>query len=127
MVLIFDLGFGQCSAILQAPVHWLEAFIDVTTIEKFHERARDSRNIEVVGHYNPLTDPATVKLEHSRIDHWTKNGAQMSDTVARLVKSNPLPAVGAPLSTESNRSIESPHTPAAEFAASAIDCTSAAG
>jgi small subunit ribosomal protein S16 len=59
-------------------------------IEK--ERARDSRKIEVVGHYNPLTTPATVKLEHERIQHWTKNGAQLSETVARLVKNNPAPA-----------------------------------
>jgi small subunit ribosomal protein S16 len=65
-------------------------FYRIVVIQK--ERARDSRNIEVVGHYNPLVDPAIVKLEHSRIDHWTKNGAQMSDTVAKLVKNNPLPA-----------------------------------
>ncbi len=62
-------------------------FYRVVVIEK--ERARDSRNLEVVGHYNPLTSPATVKLEHERIQHWTKNGAQMSETVARLVKNNP--------------------------------------
>ena len=62
-------------------------FYRIVVIQK--ERARDSRNIEVVGHYNPLTHPAVVKLEHDRIDHWTKNGAQMSDTVAKLVKNNP--------------------------------------
>ncbi|MEP6713964.1 MAG: 30S ribosomal protein S16 [Terriglobia bacterium] len=67
-------------------------FYRIVVIEK--ERARDSRNIEVVGHFNPLTEPAKVKLEHERIDHWIKNGAQMSDTVARLVKKNPpVPAV----------------------------------
>jgi small subunit ribosomal protein S16 len=65
-------------------------FYRVVVIEK--ERARDSRNIEVVGHYNPLANPPAVKLEHERIAHWTKNGAQMSDTVARLVKNNPAPA-----------------------------------
>jgi len=65
-------------------------FYRIVVIEK--ERARDSRNIEVVGHYNPLTEPATVKLEHERIAHWTKNGAQMSDTVARLVKNHPVAA-----------------------------------
>ncbi len=59
-------------------------------IEK--ERARDSRNLEVVGHINPLTEPALVKLEHERIAYWTKNGAQMSDTVARYVKNHPAPA-----------------------------------
>jgi small subunit ribosomal protein S16 len=59
----------------------------VVVIEK--ERARDSRNLEVVGHYNPLTEPKQVKLDHDRIAHWTKNGAQLSETVARLVKDNP--------------------------------------
>lgn len=65
-------------------------FYRVVVIEK--ERARDSKNLEVVGHYNPLTEPAQVKLDYDRINHWTKNGAQMSETVARLVKNNPAPA-----------------------------------
>jgi small subunit ribosomal protein S16 len=65
-------------------------FYRVVVIAK--ERARDSRNIEVVGHYNPLTEPAQVKLEHDRIAHWTKNGAQLSETVARLLKNHPAPA-----------------------------------
>ena len=62
----------------------------VVVIEK--ERARDSRAVEVVGHYNPLTQPATVQLKHDRISHWMKNGAQPSDTVARLIEKNPAPA-----------------------------------
>ena len=62
-------------------------FYRVVVIEK--ERARDSRNIEEVGHVNPLTEPATVKLEHERIEHWRKNGAQLSDTVSRILKNNP--------------------------------------
>jgi ribosomal protein S16 len=33
-----------------------------------------------------------VKLQHDRIAHWTKNGAQLSETVARLLKNNPAPA-----------------------------------
>jgi small subunit ribosomal protein S16 len=65
-------------------------FYRVVVIEK--ERARDSRNLEVVGNYNPLTSPETVNLKHDRIDHWVKNGAQMSDTVARLVKKHPAQA-----------------------------------
>lgn len=59
----------------------------VVVIDK--ERARDSRNLEVVGQYNPLMTPALVKLDHVRIAHWMKNGAQPSDTVARLMKANP--------------------------------------
>jgi ribosomal protein S16 len=38
-----------------------------------------------------LTDPAKVDLNRERITYWTKNGAQVSDTVARLIKNNPEP------------------------------------
>ena len=65
----------------------------VVVIDKV--RARDSRAVEVVGTYNPLAKPKAVKLEHERIAHWMKNGAQPSDTVARLMKSNPAPAPAA--------------------------------
>jgi small subunit ribosomal protein S16 len=62
-------------------------FYRVVVIEK--ERARNGRNLEVVGHFNPLSNPAQVLLKHDRLDFWTKNGAQMSDTVKRLVEKNP--------------------------------------
>jgi small subunit ribosomal protein S16 len=65
----------------------------VVVIEK--ERARDSRAIEIVGQYNPVAQPAQVNLKHDRIAHWMKNGAQPSDTVARLLKANPAPAPAA--------------------------------
>ncbi|MDX2150835.1 MAG: 30S ribosomal protein S16 [Bryobacteraceae bacterium] len=66
----------------------------LVVIEK--DRARDSRAVEVVGHYNPVAKPAEVKLEHDRIDYWLKSGARPSDTVARLLKNNPAP-VAAPV------------------------------
>ena len=56
------------------------------------DRARNSRSVEVVGHYNPISKPAEVHLDHDRITHWMKNGAQPSVTVARLMKANPVPA-----------------------------------
>ncbi len=59
----------------------------VVVIDK--ERARNSRSVEVVGHYNPISKPNEVHLDHERIAHWVKNGAQPSDTVARLMKANP--------------------------------------
>jgi small subunit ribosomal protein S16 len=65
-------------------------FYRVVVIEK--QKARNGRNLEVVGHYNPLTDPAQVKLDHQRIEYWTKHGAKVSDTVERLIKNNPAPA-----------------------------------
>lgn len=62
----------------------------LVVIEK--DRARDSRAIEIVGHYNPVANPKVVSLKHDRIDHWVKQGAQPSETVARLLKSNPAEA-----------------------------------
>ncbi len=61
----------------------------VVVIDK--ERARNSRSVEVVGLYNPVSQPQVVKLDHERIAYWIKNGAQPSDTVSRLLKKNPAP------------------------------------
>jgi len=61
----------------------------VVVIEK--ERARDSSALEVVGHYNPVADPAVAELNYERIEHWSKDGAQLSPTVARLLKQFPKP------------------------------------
>lgn len=65
----------------------------VVVIDK--ERARNSRSVEVVGFYNPVSNPAQIQLDRERIQHWIKNGAQPSDTVSRLLKANPeqTPAV----------------------------------
>ena len=60
----------------------------VVVIEK--DRARNSRSIETVGHYDPIAKPAQVHLDHERIQYWLKNGAQPSDTVNRLLKNNPV-------------------------------------
>jgi small subunit ribosomal protein S16 len=65
-------------------------FYRVVVIEK--ERARNGRNLEVLGHYNPLSQPAQVVLKHDRLAYWTKSGAQMSETVKRLVENNPAAA-----------------------------------
>ncbi|HEV2202763.1 MAG TPA: 30S ribosomal protein S16 [Bryobacteraceae bacterium] len=62
----------------------------VVVIDK--ERARDSRAVEVVGIYNPVSQPTAVKLNHERIQHWIDRGAQPSDTVARLLRTNPAAA-----------------------------------
>ena len=64
-------------------------FYRVVVIEK--ERAANGRNLEVVGHYDPLTEPAKVDFKHDRIEHWTKTGAQLSDRVAKLLKKHPAP------------------------------------
>lgn len=48
--------------------------------------ARDSRAIEILGTYNPLTQPSTVKLDNDRVMHWLMTGAQPTETVAILLK-----------------------------------------
>jgi small subunit ribosomal protein S16 len=60
-----------------------QPYYRVVVIEK--DRARNGRSIEVVGTYNPRTSPATVDLKRERIDHWTSNGAQLSERVAKLL------------------------------------------
>jgi small subunit ribosomal protein S16 len=65
----------------------------VVVIER--ERARNSRSVEVVGHYNPVAKPAEVSLDRERINYWIKNGAQPSNTVNRLLKANPPETPGA--------------------------------
>lgn len=65
-------------------------FFRVVVIEK--ERARDSKAVEVVGTYDPRKDPPEVRLNYERIEHWRRHGAQLSDTVARLLASHPAPA-----------------------------------
>lgn len=49
-------------------------------------RARDGRPLEVLGHYDPLTEPATVQLDEPRIREWMSKGAQPSETVVKLLK-----------------------------------------
>ena len=49
-------------------------------------RARDSRTIEILGHYNPRPDPIEIDLKRERIDYWLGVGAQPSDTAQRLIK-----------------------------------------
>lgn len=49
-------------------------------------RARDSRSIEIVGHYNARKDPIEVVLKRDRITYWMSVGAQPSDRVRRLLK-----------------------------------------
>ncbi|KXK12804.1 MAG: 30S ribosomal protein S16 [Chloroflexi bacterium OLB14] len=50
------------------------------------EAPRDGRFLEIVGVYNPRTNPATIKLQEERIYIWMKNGAQPSDSVMQILK-----------------------------------------
>lgn len=63
----------------------------VVVIEK--DRARDGRSVEVVGIYNPRSNPATIDLKKDRIDYWVSKGAKMSDTVNKLYAKAPAATV----------------------------------
>jgi small subunit ribosomal protein S16 len=47
---------------------------------------RDGRFIEIVGRYNPQTDPSTIELDEAKIKEWLGKGAQPTESVARLLK-----------------------------------------
>jgi small subunit ribosomal protein S16 len=67
-----------------------QPYYRVVVIEK--DRARNGRSVEVVGTYNPRTSPATVDIKRERVDYWTGKGAQLSVTVAKLLKTPVAPA-----------------------------------
>jgi len=56
----------------------------VVVIEK--ERARDGRFLEILGHYNPTTNPIELKVDQDRYQYWVGQGAQPSGTVSRLLR-----------------------------------------
>jgi len=70
-----------------------QPYYRIVVIEK--DRARNGRSIEVVGTYNPRTNPASVDLKHERIAYWRSVGAQFSPIVQKLVTKNPAPAPAA--------------------------------
>jgi small subunit ribosomal protein S16 len=62
---------------------------------------RDSSFVEILGHYNPRTRPAIVKIDNERVEYWMKKGAQPSDSVRTLMArhltpSAPTAAVAGP-------------------------------
>jgi len=66
-----------------------QPYYRIVVIEK--DRARNGRSIEVVGTYNPRTNPASVELKHERVAYWRGVGAKMSTIVEKLVTKNPAP------------------------------------
>jgi small subunit ribosomal protein S16 len=47
---------------------------------------RDGRFLEILGRYNPQTDPSTIELDEAKVKEWLGKGAQPSAAVARLLK-----------------------------------------
>ena len=64
-----------------------QPYYRIVVIEK--DRARDGRSVEVVGTYNPRTNPASIELKRERVDYWTSKGPQLSDRVRKLVDKAP--------------------------------------
>ena len=62
----------------------------IVVIEK--ARARNGRPVEVVGTYNPRTNPASIELKRDRVEYWVSKGAQMSERVNKLFTKAPAPA-----------------------------------
>lgn len=56
----------------------------VIAIDK--RRSRDGRALEILGFYDPLTEPATVQLNRAKIQDWIGKGAQPSETVVKLMR-----------------------------------------
>jgi small subunit ribosomal protein S16 len=55
-------------------------------------KPRDGAFVEILGHYNPLTTPESVVIDHDRLAYWVGLGARPSDTVRTLIKRHPKPA-----------------------------------
>lgn len=71
-----------------------QPYYRIVVIEK--DRARNGRSIEVVGTYNPRTNPANVDLKHERIAYWRSKGATLSPILAKLVAKHPVTAAAEP-------------------------------
>ena len=55
---------------------------------------RDGRVIETVGHYNAQTNPSTIRLDEERVRDWLSRGAQPSETVRKLLKTQGISPAG---------------------------------
>jgi small subunit ribosomal protein S16 len=56
---------------------------------------RDGKFIEIVGRYNPQTDPSTIELDEAKVKDWLSKGAQPTESVAKLLKIKGLGAGGS--------------------------------
>jgi small subunit ribosomal protein S16 len=57
-------------------------------------KPRDGRALEILGYYNPLTDPATVQIDADKVNAWLSKGARPSDTVVKLMRQAGMAAAG---------------------------------
>ena len=76
---------------------------------------RDGRFVEIIGHYDPRRNPATVKIDDQRAQYWISKGARPSETVRNLLKQAPA-AEAAP-----ETAAAAPEAPAPEAAADSAE------
>jgi small subunit ribosomal protein S16 len=53
---------------------------------------RDGKFLDIVGRYNPQTDPSTIDLDEAKVKEWLAKGAQPTEPVARLLKAQGIPS-----------------------------------
>jgi len=71
-------------------------------------KPRDGRALEILGYYDPLTEPATVQIDAARLAAWVSKGALPSDTVARLIKLNGQKAAPAGVAATAEAAVAKP-------------------
>ena len=76
--------------------------------------ARDGRALDILGFYDPLTEPATVKLDGERLREWIARGAKPSESVTRLMRQAGLGAGGVASAAASPAASEQASTGGAE-------------
>ncbi|MCK9486867.1 MAG: 30S ribosomal protein S16 [Dehalococcoidia bacterium] len=87
---------------------------------------RDGRFLEIVGHYNPRTEPVTFEVKADRIQHWIANGAQPTETVHRLLHSRGMIETEPPKRVTKPSKVEVAAAKAAEEARAAAAAEAAA-
>jgi small subunit ribosomal protein S16 len=85
-------------------------------------KPRDGRSLEILGFYDPLTDPATVRIDADKLNAWIAKGATPSDTVGRLMRqagigsdapaTTPRPAAQKPTAKPAARTARTRKAPA---------------
>lgn len=79
------------------------------------ERAkRTGKYLELLGTYNPLTEPKEIKLKQDRVDYWIKQGAQMSDGFLRIIGKAPERPPRKPKKSHSAEKNKSPEEDTSE-------------
>jgi small subunit ribosomal protein S16 len=81
---------------------------------------RDGRYIEAIGHYNPQTEPSTIRIDEERLQHWLARGAQPTGSVKQLVKAY-AKGSGEPESLSTSHAPEPEPAPAPAAADAAAD------